>query len=71
MSSIPTLDNLLDRLRTDVTYRESFREICRRVASGERHPTSPPLPENLVKFLCQAMVILINHADGEEIERDV
>ena len=61
----PTLEELLERLRRDVMYRESCRELYRRVASGERHPTNPPLPENVVRLACQAMKILFNHIGGE------
>lgn len=62
---LPTLEELLERLRRDVPFRNSLREVYRRVANGERHPTSPPLPDDVVIFACQAMTVLFNHVEGE------
>jgi hypothetical protein len=60
----PTLDELLTRLSTDIHGRDVLREVYAEVASGNRHPTSPPLPENVVVLACQAMVILLDHIDA-------
>ena len=62
---MPTLEELLDRLRrTDVPYRDSTIKLFRMVASGKRHPTNPPLPDNVVVLACQAMAILFEHVDN-------
>lgn len=60
---MPTLDELLARLKSDVQYRDQCRELYRRVASGERHPTEPPLPDNVVRLACQAMSVLFRHIE--------
>ena len=65
-SGIPTLGELLERLRSDVPSRESCIELYRRVAAGERDPTNPPLPDNVVVFACQVMTILFRHVAEEE-----
>ena len=65
MSDLPTLDELLNRLIKSRGSRESdsLVEVYRRVASGERHPTKPPLPNNVVVLAAQAMVVLFNHVE--------
>ena len=65
MADLPTLDELLNRLIRSRGSRESdsLLEVYRRVASGERHPTKPPLPNNVVVLAAQAMVVLFNHVE--------
>lgn len=62
---LPTLNELLERLIRDVPFRDSCKELYRRVASGERHPTEPPLPDNVIVFACQAMSVLFAHVELE------
>lgn len=62
--STPTLAELLDRLKSDVHFKDQCRELYRRVASGERHPTNPALPPNVIVLACQAMTILFNHIEN-------
>lgn len=62
-SKIPTLDDLFKQLSSKGIYRVKLKEVYRLVASGERHPTKPPLPEGVVVLACQAMVVLFSHLD--------
>lgn len=62
----PTLDELLKRLKGNYPYRDSAKEMYRRVAAGERDPLDPPLPANVVKFACQAVYILFAHVDNDD-----
>ena len=60
------LETFLARLRAadvDAYGRANLRELCRRVAAGERHPTEPPLPDSVVIFACQALVVLFDHLE--------
>ena len=63
MISPPTLDEFLERLSSDVKYKDSAKEVYRRIASGERHPTKPPLPDNVIILAAQAMVVLFNEVE--------
>ena len=63
--TIPTLDELLERLKTDVRGRKHMIKLYRRVAAGERHPTNPALPSNVVILAAQAMTVLFNHIDQQ------
>lgn len=60
----PTFDNLKKRLQTP--HGKSLYNFYRIVASGERHPTNPPLPENTIVLAAQAMCILIKHFNPDE-----
>lgn len=64
MSKTPTLEDAIIRLRRVAGYRGTvaIRELCRRIAAGERNPVDEPLPPNVIQFACQYMVILIDHA---------
>lgn len=68
--AVPTFDELVQRLKKDARGREEMREVFRRVACGERHPTKPPLPDNMVVLAAQAMTILFSHADGTAEPRE-
>lgn len=59
--SIPTMDELLARLRTSQNPL-AIREVCRRIASGERDPECAPNLRNVILLACQSMVILWDHA---------
>lgn len=61
--NIPTIEELLKQLKKDVKFKTHCLELYRQVASGERHPTEPPLPTNMVILACQAMVILLSNTD--------
>lgn len=65
---MPTLAELLERLKKDGVFRDQCRELYRRVAAGERHPTQPPLPPNVITLACQAMTILFNHVTTTRAE---
>ena len=60
---MPTLNELLERLRRDVRFRTQCKELYRQVACGERHPTEPPLPTDVIVFACQAVSVLFAHVD--------
>lgn len=62
---VPSLDMLLARLRGPFRGRDEMKELCCSVACGDRDPVFPPLPENVVRFACQAVVILMEHVDNE------
>ena len=62
MNKMPSLDEFLQRLGSDVKFKDSAYEVYRRVASGERHPTEPPLPDNVIILAAQAMVVLFNES---------
>lgn len=62
---VPGFDELLERLRRKGRGDAEMRELYRMVAAGERHPTRPkPLPDDFIKFTCQAMTILYEYADS-------
>lgn len=61
--SVPTLDALLDRLSTDVPFKPSMVELCRRVAAGERN--TKDLPDNTVILAFQSLYILLKHIESQ------
>lgn len=58
---VPTLDELLNRMKKQVRGREELREFYRLVACGELPPER--LPSNAVTLASQAMTIIWEELD--------
>jgi len=60
---IPSLDELILRLRRDVPHRDSMYELARQVAGCERGTDG--LPVNTVRFAFQCLVVLLKHVEND------